>query len=110
MNAVSIPRLTASTAELSRDPYPYMRELRERSPIGWVDALGMWWVVGYREVEAVLRDTETFVAGTEHSLLYDTFGEHMLTLDGAEQRRQKAPFRPSFAPSAIRSAMEGKIT
>jgi cytochrome P450 len=103
------PRILASRDDLMIDPYPHTHALRRRNPVGWVESLKMWWVVGYREVEAVLRDPANFVTGTPDSLLFETFGEHMLTLDGHEQERQKAPFRRSFAPASLRQTMEGRI-
>jgi cytochrome P450 len=93
----------------SIDPNPAYSRLQAEEPISWVPAFGMWYVTRYDDVIAVLRNTEHFVAGTPHSLLQDTFGIHMLTTEGAKQKRYKDAFRGAFSPMAVRSAMETTV-
>ena len=100
---------TVSSEELSRDPYPIYARLREAEPISWLPALGMWYVTRYEDVQRILLDTEHFVTGTEDSLIYDTFGSHMLTVEGADHDRYKAAARSSFMPKNIKMEMGTKI-
>src|SRR5262249_36876907 len=84
--------------------------LRREAPVAWVPKLGMWLVTRYQDVRDVLLDAERFVTGTEDSLLFDTFGEHMLTTDGALQRRYRdAKTQGAFMPAAVRAAVQAKI-
>ncbi len=102
------PRIEITADALDRDPYPVFETMRRETPIAWMPELGMWLVVGYREVEAILRNTEDFVTGTPDSLIFDTFGEHMLTVEGEQQERFKSRFRSAFSPASIRTSMAQK--
>ena len=59
-------------AELEHDPYRFFARVREREPITWVEALGMWYVTGYEDVRTLLKDDRRFTTGCEHSTIYDT--------------------------------------
>lgn len=100
---------SVSSEELSRDPYPIYARMQESEPISWVPALGMWYVTRHEDVQRILLDTEHFVTGTEDSVIYDTFGSHMLTVEGADHDRYKLAARSSFMPKNIKMEMEAKI-
>lgn len=95
-----------SLESLNADPYPIYAELREREPISFVRALDMYWLTRYEDVTAVLHDTEHFVVGTEQSTVFDTFGEHMMTVEGETHTRYKQAHQPFFLPQAIRDNLE----
>ena len=44
------------------DPYPQLAALREQHPIWWDRRVRAWFVAGFEECEAVLRDSERFSA------------------------------------------------
>ncbi|WP_339710198.1 cytochrome P450 [uncultured Sphingosinicella sp.] len=100
------PCLEITAEALDRDPYPTFRTLQSGSSVGWVPDLSMWLVAGYRDVETILRNTDDFVTGTRDSLIFDTFGEHMLTAEGEQHERFKSRFRGAFGPARIRASME----
>jgi cytochrome P450 len=100
---------TVTLDELSRDPYPIFRRLRELEPISWIDQLEMWYVTRYNHVQEVLSDAERFTTRFENSTVFDTFGAQMLTSDGTEQRRYRDQFRAAFTPAAVRSSMEAAV-
>ncbi len=95
--------------ELDRDPYPTYARLRSREPVTWCRATGMYLVTRLVDVRELLRDTEGFVAGTEHSLILDTFGEHMLTTEGVQHDLYKKPLLPLFRPLAVKKQLENAI-
>lgn len=99
----------ATIEALERDPYPLYREMLAREPIAYIESLKMWWAVRHDHVEAILRDDRRFAVGGETSPIRDVFGDHMLTLDGAEQERHRRPFRSHFAPARIRSKMTEEV-
>lgn len=103
-----MPGIEVTADELDRDPYRIYRRMQSESPIGWVQDLDMWLVAGYKDVETILRNTDDFVTGTPDSLIFDTFGEHMLTAEGAQHERFKSRFRSAFSPARIRASMEEK--
>lgn len=96
--------------ELDTNPYPAYRRLREQEPVSWIGALDMYYVTRYEDVQNVLRDTENYVVGTEHSTLMDTLGLHMLTTEGEQHDLYKNPLLPLFRTGAVREAMEAAIT
>jgi cytochrome P450 len=96
-------------ADIEADPYVVYERLRAAAPIAWIEPLRMWWVVGYSDVQAILADSAGFTTGFPTSTILDTFGANMLTSDGPEQERYKAPFRGAFAPAAVRRALSGAV-
>src|SRR5215469_270525 len=95
--------------QLARDPYPVYARMQADEPISWVPALGMYYVVRYDDVLAILRDSTRFAVGTAHSTLFDTFGTHMLTVDGALHDRYRMAYQPHFVPAALRVEAEKHI-
>ncbi len=79
---------------LSRNPYPIYARLQREEPVSWIESLGMWFVTRRKQVLNVLLDEETFTVHSLSSLLEDTFGPMMLSRDGAEHARLRAPFEP----------------
>jgi cytochrome P450 len=96
-------------SELDKDPYPVYRQLQCREPISWCPATGMYLVTRYEDVRTVLMDTESYVAGTENSLIMDTFGAHMLTTEGELHDVYKQPLLPLFRAAAVRDRLQKSI-
>jgi len=91
------------------DPYSLYYRFLTEEPVTWAEELGMYLVVGYEQIQSILMDTEHFSTGTDHSTIFDTFGEHMLTVEGVDHERYKGSVRSSFMPKAIRQKMESTI-
>ena len=89
-------------AELAQDPYPHYRQLQAHEPISWVGETQQWFITRRADVLTVLYDTATYTVASPHSLLSDTLGEMMLSLDGAEHRCQRAPFAEAYQPRRLR--------
>ena len=98
-----------SLEELERDPYPVFVRLREREPISWLPALDMWYVMRYEDVREALLDPRHFTTVSERSTIYDTFGEHVLTSEGAAHERYRQAAGAPFTPLAIRTHLETAI-
>ncbi len=96
-------------AELDRDPYPAFARLREREPISWIPVLNMWYVVGYEDVRTALLDTARMTTVSAQSTIFDTFGAHVLTTEGATHDRYRQALRHPFAPGFIRPHLEPAI-
>lgn len=93
----------------ARDPYPVLARMREAEPVSWVAAFEMYYVTRYADVAAILRDDVNFHVGGENMLVYDTFGRHMMTIDGPDQRRFRLATRAPFTPKLIRQALEARV-
>ncbi len=91
------------------NPYPLYRDLRQHEPVTWLDSFGHYLVTRYSDVQAILSDSESFITGTEHSLIMDTFGEQMLSTEGPLHDLFKNKLRSSFTPASIRQLMDDAI-
>jgi cytochrome P450 len=79
-------------AELTADPHPALRRLREAEPVSWVPALGGWLVTRRDLAEQVLRDARGFTVDDPRFTTARVVGPSMLSLDGDEHRRHRDPF------------------
>jgi cytochrome P450 len=85
-------------AELEADPHPILAELR---PVARVPALGGWLVTGRELALQVLRDAETFTVDDPRFSTGRVVGPSMLTRDGAEHARHRAPFAEQLRLAAV---------
>ncbi|HEV7611529.1 MAG TPA: cytochrome P450 [Steroidobacteraceae bacterium] len=95
--------------ELDQDPYPVFARLRDHEPISWVPALNMWFVMSYDDVRTALFDTARLTTASPQSTIFDTFGAHMLTTEGATHDRYREAAKGPFTPRFIRSHWEAAI-
>lgn len=105
---------TSLTAEptledLDADPYEVFDRLRPAGGIHWVQPLQLWYVIDHRLVRDILQNSTDFVTGTNESLIFDTFGENMLTVEGPEQLRYRSAFRHAFSPQSVRERMSSLV-
>jgi cytochrome P450 len=75
--------------------------MRAAGPAVWVPALGAWLVTGYDAAVAVLRDARTFTVDDPRFSTAKVVGPSMLSLDGAEHARHRAPFNRAFRRDEI---------
>lgn len=87
---------------LHDNPYPTFQALLAREPVCWVPGLKMWLVTRRDDVVAILKDPATFANESEHSLIEQTLGRMMLTVDGPPHRRLRNPFAAPFRPRVLR--------
>lgn len=92
-----------SLAELTSDPHPHLADVRRAGPVGWVEALGGWVVVGHALAVAVMRDADTFTVADPRFTTSRVIGPSMLSTDGAEHARHRLPFVEPFTPRASRA-------
>jgi cytochrome P450 len=91
---------------LAADPYPIYARLRLQAPVVFVPALNLWFVTRHADVAAVLTDPATFRVGTPDSLVEQTFGETMLTVDGALHSRHRDPkLQAALMPGPVRARL-----
>jgi len=87
--------------ELERDPHPVLARLRAAEPVSWLPALQGWLVTRYDLVDQLLRDPATFTVDDPRFSTAQVVGPSMLSLDGAEHARHRAPFTRSFRPRDV---------
>ncbi len=78
--------------DLEGDSYALLAALREHEPVSWLPALDGWLVTRREDALAVMRDARAFTVQDPRFTTARVVGESMLSLDGAEHERHRAPF------------------
>ena len=100
------------------DPYPHYHELRAQCPVqagtltaafGFVGTDGALFperrhvsVIGYQEVEAVLKDTDTYSSAWYDPQLIPSVGRSILHMDPPEHQRHRLVVQPAFSQQEMR--------
>ena len=87
--------------QLEGDPHALFARLREREPVSWVGVLEGWLVTRRDLAMQVMRDPQAFTVDDARFSTGQVVGPSMLTRDGAEHRRHRAPFAPPFRSDAV---------
>jgi cytochrome P450 len=100
----------ATVAELSGNPHPVLRRLRESEPVSWLPALGGWLITRADVADAVLRDGRTFTVDDPRFTTARVVGPSMLSLDGEPHRRHRDPFARALRASPTRARLAGAVS
>jgi cytochrome P450 len=93
--AVTVEALAAPGA------HALLARLRARAPVAWVPALGGWLVLRRDLALRVMGDAATFTVDDARFSTGRVVGPSMLTLDGHEHLRHRAPFARPFRLQAV---------
>ena len=77
---------------LEGDPHDLLARLRTREPVSWLPAVDGWLVTRRDLALAAMRDAATFTVDDPRFTTAQVVGQSMLSLDGAEHDRHRAPF------------------
>jgi hypothetical protein len=88
--------------QLDLDPHPLLARLRQHEPISWLPALDGWLVTRRDLALEVMLDPETFTVDDPRFSTAQVLGASMLSLDGEEHVRHRAPFIAPFRIAAVR--------
>ena len=83
-----------------------LARLRAAAPACWVPVLGAWLVTGYDLAVEVLRDARTFTVDDPRFSTAKVVGPSMLSLDGAQHARHRAPFTRPFRAEEVHARLE----
>lgn len=100
----------ATLEELETDPHALLARLREREPVSWLPVLEGWLVTRYDLAMRVMRQPQTFTVDDPRFSTGQVIGPSMLTRDGAEHRRHRAPFAPPFRHGAVQARFAELVT
>ncbi len=92
-------------AELRTDPHPVLARLRAAAPVSWVPVLGSWLVTGYDLAVEVMRDARMFTVDDPRFSTARVVGPSMLSLDGSQHARHRAPFTRPFRSDEIHARL-----
>jgi cytochrome P450 len=101
---------TITLADLDHDPHPWLARLRDTEPVSWLPALNGWLVTRHDLAVAVMRDSAAFTVDDPRFSTARVVGPSMLSLDGAEHGRHRAPFTRGFGRGEIRARLAEFVT
>src|SRR5581483_4932139 len=81
---------------------PILARLRAHEPVSWLPALQGWLVTRHDLATAVMRDAGTFTVADPGFSTAQVVGPSMLSLDGADHVRHRAPFAAPFRPTPVK--------
>jgi cytochrome P450 len=88
--------------ELETDPHPVLARLREHEPVAWIDVLDGWLVTRRDLVLEAMRLPELYTVDDPRFSTGRVVGRSMLTTDGDEHARHRAPFADPLRLAAVR--------
>jgi cytochrome P450 len=100
----------ATLADLEApDAHVLLARLREREPVSWLTAIDGWLVTRRDLALQVMNDTKTFTVDDPRFSTGRVVGPSMLSLDGDEHRRHRAPFARPFRLDAVRERFTARV-
>jgi cytochrome P450 len=87
--------------QLDDDPHPILRRLREAEPVSWLPALDAWLVTRHDAATEAMRDAQRFTVQDERFSTGRVVGASMLSVDGHEHVRHRAPFVSPFRAAEV---------
>ena len=97
-------------ADLDHDPHPWLARLRDTEPVSWLPALSGWLVTRHDLAVTVMRDSATFTVDDPRFSTARVVGPSMLSLDGAEHGRHRAPFTRGFTRGEVHARLAAFVT
>ena len=94
---------------LDTDPHPVLHHLREETPVAWIPALGMWMVTRRDDALAAMRDADGLTVDDPRFSTGRITGPSMLSTDGAEHTRHRAPFARPFRLAPVRERFDEAV-
>lgn len=104
-NGQAPPVYDPLSLECQDDPYPVYRELLESCPVYRNDVRGFWALSRFDDVQAALRDWETFsnARGVNLENFSEITGPEMLNMDPPRHDALRSVIHHAFTPSAIKA-------
>lgn len=90
-------------ADLENEVHPVLHRLRATEPVSWLPALNAWLVTRHDLAVEVMRKAALFTVDHPGFSTAQVVGPSMLSLDGSEHLRHRAPFEPPFRLGAVRT-------
>jgi hypothetical protein len=87
--------------ELDLDPHPALARLRATEPVSWLPSLDGWLVTRHDLALEAMRDWRRFTVDDPRFTTAQVVGPSMLSLDGDEHARHRAPFVGPFRAAEV---------
>lgn len=95
--------------ELENDVHAVHHRLRPTEPVSWLPVLEAWLVTDRDLNIEVMRDAKTYTVDHPGFSTGQVVGPSMLSLDGAEHLRHRAPFERPFRKKEVSSRFETPV-
>lgn len=90
-------------SQISRDPYPIYRRLREESPVAWIPGLNKYMVTSFEGCRVVESNQEIFSANVGSGAMARALGARpMLRKDDPEHMEDRKAINPTLRPKNLR--------
>ena len=96
-------------AGLEGDPHALLARLRVGEPVSWLPAIDGWLVTRRDLALAAMRDAETFTVDDPRFTTAQVVGASMLSLDGDEHARHRAPFVAPLRLAEVRERLASAV-
>jgi cytochrome P450 len=95
--------------QLEGDPHALLGRLREREPVSWLPAIGGWLITRRDLALAAMRDAARFTVQDPRFTTARVVGPSMLSLDGPEHDRHRAPFVAPLRLGPVRETLAAAV-
>jgi cytochrome P450 len=101
---------TITVDMLEADPYPIYKRMRREAPVCWVDAVNLWFVTRWDDVDYVAKHPELFTAEVATSPVDKTFGKPtVITSDGPVHKELRQGIDPKYRPRKVDSYIKDLV-
>jgi cytochrome P450 len=100
---------TVTVEQLEGDPHALLARLRDAEPVSWLPAIGGWLVTRRDLALTAMRDAAAFTVQDPRFTTAQVVGPSMLSLDGPEHDRHRAPFVAPLRLSAVRETLADAV-
>src|SRR5215218_1050192 len=95
--------------QLEGDPHALLARLRAAEPVSWLPAIDGWLVTRRDLALAAMRDAAAFTVQDPRFTTARVVGPSMLSLDGPEHDRHRAPFVAPLRLGAVRETLAAAV-
>ena len=95
--------------ELENDVHAVHHRLRPTEPVSWLPAIDAWLITDRALNIEVMRDAKTYTVDHPGFSTGQVVGPSMLSLDGAEHLRHRAPFERPFRKKEVSTRFETPV-
>ena len=97
------PAVSIDLPAFWRDPYPALKELREKAPIAFVPELGATLFTRRDDIYVYEKMIEVFSSHQPQGLMNTLMGHNLMRKDGAAHQAERAAIFPSISPKTVRT-------
>lgn len=101
--------VTLTLDDIDGRHHEVLAALRAQQPVAWVPALNGWVVTSRALAVQVMRDPDTYTVDDPRFSTAQVVGPSMLSLDGPEQQRHRAPFADALRPAVSNARYAERI-